>query len=273
MDFFVVKNKKLANEEFVIYQKRTKDHVIIIHGSISGFIAKKSSKVIPKELLPEKDENNYIFEALGNSTFSREKKLIPEGYKKIRRTDKTFNLKWALSYYLQPFISPEKIAILNQEGYELEKWIQQYRKYWLTIKDVEKLKPNKKIKLLVLDRNVWDAKNKFKKGKLYKPENFFVDNSAVYFKNNMASLNGKIKHQWQNNDEEPYDFEFEIEYKKNNWYPLTNGILPAEDEQGFLQLLGEDKSWSEFPKSTHIGCRGPMILWDDLKKLKKVWLM
>jgi hypothetical protein len=273
MNFFVIKNKKLANEEFVIYQKRTKDHVIIIHGSISGFIAKKSSKVIPKELLPEKDENNYIFEALGNSTFSREKKLIPEGYKKIRRTDKTFNLKWALSYYLQPYISPEKIALLNQEGYELEKWMQQYRKYWITIKDIEKLKPNKKIKLLVLDRNVWDDKNKFKKGKLYKPENFFVDNSAVYFKNNMASLNGKIKHQWQNNNEEPYNFEFEIEYKKNNWYPLTNGILPAEDEQGFSELLGEDKSWSEFSKNTHIGWRGPMILWDDLKKLKKVWLM
>ena len=89
----------------------------------------------------------------------------------------------------------------------------------------------------------------------------------------MASLDGKIKHQWQNNNEEPYNFEFEIEYKKNNWYPLTNGILPAEDEQGFSELLGEDKSWSEFPKSTHIGWRGPMILWDDLKKLKKVWLL
>jgi len=272
MDFFVVKNKKLANEELVIYQKITKDKVIIIHGSICGFLAKKSSKVIPKELV-EKDEKNYIFEALGNSTFSREKKLIPEGYKKMKRTDKTFNYKWALSVYLQSYISPEKINLLNQDGYELEKWMQEYRKYWLTIKDIENLKLNKKIKLLLLDRNVWDGKNKFKKGKLYKPENFFVDNSAIYWKNNMTSLEGKIKHKWQNSDEEPYNFEFEIEYKKNNWYPLTNGILPAEDEQGFFELLREDKSWTEFPKKTHIGLRGPIILWNNLKKLKKVYII
>jgi len=271
MDFFVIKNKKLANEEFVIYQLRTKENAIIIHGSICGFLAKKSSKVIPKELLPEKDEDNYIFEALGNSTFSRNKKLIPEEYKKIKRTDKIFSLKWALSYYLQPYISPEKIALLNQEGYELENWIQQYRKYWITIKDIEKLESNKKIKLLVLDRNIWNDRHK--RGKLYKPENFFVNNSAIYWKNNMTSLEGKIKHEWQNKDDEPYDFEFEIEYKKNNWYPLINGILPAEDEQGFFQLLGHNKSWSQFSKSTHIGNRGPMILWSNLKKLKKVYFI
>jgi hypothetical protein len=90
---------------------------------------------------------------------------------------------------------------------------------------------------------------------------------------NLDGLNGKIKHKWQNNTEEAFDFEFEIEYKKNNWFPLINGILPAEDEQGFSELLGVEKSWSEFPKNTHIGWRGPFILWDDLKKLDKVYII
>ena len=86
-------------------------------------------------------------------------------------------------------------------------------------------------------------------------------------------MNGKIKYKWQNNTEEALNFEFEIEYKKNNWYPLINGTLPAEDEQGFSQLLGIEKNWSEFPKKTHIGWRGPIILWNDLKHLDKVYIL
>jgi len=266
MNFFIVKNKKKALEEFVVYQKRTKNHVIIIQGTICGFLALKSSKVIPKEL-NDKDDKDYIFEALGNSTFSKEKIKIPAGYKKIN-----MNAEWILKVYLQKYISPEKIEILNQNGSEINSWIQKNRKYWLTIKDIENLKVNKKIKLLVLDRNIYDCKDKFIRGKLYKPENFFIENSAIYWKNNVVNLDGSIYYKWQNN-QKPYEFEFEIEYKKNNWYPLKNGILPATDEQGFSELLGEDMSWSEFPKKTHIGWRGPMILWENLKKLEKVYIL
>jgi len=167
----------------------------------------------------------------------------------------------------------EKILKLNIQGYELGKWIDKNRKYWLTIKDVEKLKINKKTKLLVLDRNIFDNKDVFKKATLYKPENFFVNNSAVYWKTSIVGLNGKIKHKWQNNTDEAFNFEFEIEYKKNNWFPLINGILPAEDEQGFSELLGIEKNWSDYPKNTHIGWRGPFILWDDLKHLDKVYII
>ena len=266
MDFFIVKNKKKALEEFVIYQKRTKNHVIIIQGTICGFLALKSNKSIPKNLV-EEDDKDYIFEALGNSTFSTVKKKIPEGYNRVQKTDKHFNNKWFERVYLQKYISPEKIEILNESGFEMEKWIEKSKKYWITIKDIEKLKANKKIKLLVLDRNVYDSKDKFKRGKLYKPENFFIDNSAVYWKNNVASLEGKIVHKWQ----EDHNFEFDIQYDKHNWYPLLNGILPAEDEQGFSKLLGVTKSWSEFPKTTHIGWRGPMILWSNLTKLEKIY--
>jgi len=155
----------------------------------------------------------------------------------------------------------------------MEKWIEKSKKYWITIKDIEKLKPNTKIKLLVLDRNVYDCKDKFKRGQLYIPEKFMTDNSAVYWKNNVASLKGYIIHKWQEKEDDivPFDIEFDIQYDKKNWYPLTNGILPAEDEQGYFKLLGVAKSWSEFPKATHIGWRGLMILWSNLTKLKKIY--
>jgi hypothetical protein len=40
-------------------KKKTKEHnVIIIHDTISGIKSLKSSKVIPKYLLPDKDEKN-----------------------------------------------------------------------------------------------------------------------------------------------------------------------------------------------------------------------
>lgn len=269
MNFFIAKNKDKVLDEFVTYHKKTKENnLFIIRGTISGIKSLKSSKVIPKDLLPDKDEKNYIFEALGNSKFSKEKKEIPKDYKKVKRND-----DWVIRVFLEKYISPEKILKLNTQGYELSKWIDKTRKYWLTIKDIEKIKINKKIKLVVLDRNIYDNKDVFKKGTLYKPENFFINDSAVYWKTSIAGLDGKIKHKWQNNTDEPYNIGFDIEYKKNNWYPLINGILPAEDEQGFSQLLGVEKSWSEFPKTTHIGWRGPIIIWDDLKHLDKVYLL
>jgi hypothetical protein len=152
MNFFIAKNKDKILDEFVTYQKKTKEHnIIIIHGTISGIKLLKSSKVIPKDLLPDKDEKNYIFEALGNSTFSKEKKEIPKDYKKVKR-----NNDWITKVFLEKYISPEKILKLNTQGYELGKWIDKNRKHWLTIKDVEKLKINKKIKLLVLDSYIFD---------------------------------------------------------------------------------------------------------------------
>ena len=45
-----------------------------------------------------------------------------------------------------------------------------------------------------------------------------------------------------------------------NWYPIFDG-----------QLLKGKKHWSKLPKKTHVGLKGPMILWTDLKKLPKLY--
>jgi hypothetical protein len=267
MSFFVIKNKKEAFKELVFYQKKRKlNGLTLIEGSLCGFLDLPSSKVIPKELLSSNPNSNYIFKGLGKSTFSTIPELIPKGFKRVKINSE----EWALNTYLSKYTSPEKIHELNSKGFELNEWIQHYQSKWLTIADIINLPLNKKVKLLLLDRNIFDDKNKFKEATLYKPNRFFSKNTATYWRTSSSSLQGKILY---NGNKELHDFEFDIEYKPNQWYPLKDGVLPEKDEQGIFTLLGEKKSLNNFSTDTHIGWRGPMILWDKVKDLDKVYIL
>jgi hypothetical protein len=159
------------------------------------------------------------------------------------------------------------------KGLELSRWIHHYENKWLTIKDVEDFPLNKKIKLLLLDRNIYDITDSFTQGKLYSPTTFFKKCYAWYWKTNENNLSGKIKYAWQKETDEPYNFNFDIEYKENSWFPLTNGILPAKDEQKMFTLLDTEKHITDFPLNMHLGYRGPIIIWKDIKKLDKVYIL
>ena len=155
----------------------------------------------------------------------------------------------------------------NLNGLNIDKWIPKSKKWWLTIKDIEKLKKGEKIKILLMDRNLYDIITTTNKpNKLYKPRYFFRINTVIY--EHEYNLVGKIKYNW---DHEFKKFEFQIEYKKDNWYPLKNGILPQVDPQGFVTLLDEEKKWNEFSKLTHVGWRGPMMLWKNVEKMPDIY--
>jgi hypothetical protein len=273
MSFFVVTNKKEALKELVVFQKikKTKD-ITFIQGTLCGFLDVPSSKVVPKNLLSEKDNSKYIFKGLGKSTFSSIPQAIPRGFKKVERTDDHFSDAWALNHYLSKYITPEKIASLNSKGFELNAWIQHYQSQWLTIADVLSFPLNKEIKFLLLDRNIYDDKAHLKEATLYSPRTFFAKNIASYWRTDADGLKGQIQYSWS---PEKYDIEFDIEYKPNQWYPLTNGILPGKDQDKIFKLLGKDKSWNKFPVSTHIGLRGPIIVWTPsiIKNLAKVYML
>jgi len=270
MSFFVLENKKAikeAKKEFVVFKKNN-------NPPIFGILSLQKSKVLPQDLLPEKDEPRKIFIALGNSKFSREKTKIQNNYKMVERTNEMYGDDWLLSYFLNKYFFPEEIKKLNAKGSELNDWINFYKNYWFTICDIKYLPINKKIKIIMLDRNVYDNKDKMKKGSLYTPSYFFKLNTATYWKTNNDTLEGKIKYKWQKEEEDPLDFSFHIEYKKNNWYPMTDGFLPEKDNQYMFKLLNKKKHWRDFPVSTHIGFRGPVILWSDLKFLhKKIYIL
>jgi len=124
----------------------------------------------------------------------------------------------------------------------------------LTINDITKLDSNKKIKILCIDRNIYDLIDMNKSNKSYKINKFFENAyQGIYIHDN--NLQGMFLF---NNDTEPQNFEFHIEWIPDHWYPLRNGILKS-DEQFTFPVEFEGKSWKEFPLNTRIGWRGPMI--------------
>lgn len=263
MNFFIVNRKKDVINDIVVYKKETKKEDFIFESIIVGLPS--SLTCVPLELQKKKD---VVYKGLTHSKFSIEPITISKSYKKI----KDINKEWILSFYLNPYISPEKIANLNSKGLELEEWIKHYKDKWLTIQQVKELPLNKKIKLLLLDRNIYDNKDHIKEAKLYTPTFFFKKNIAWYWKTDNNNLMGKIKYEWQKQTDEPYDFDFHVEYKENKWYPLKNGILPEKDEQHIITLLDKETHITEFPLDTHIGYRGPIIIWKEIKNFMKVYL-
>ena len=266
---FVLEKKEDIFREIVVYDKQRKEKgVIIMSLPIVGIPLLINSTVLPKHLIPLKDQPDFVYEAMGDSKFSSIKKKIPPSF--IRR--KQINKKWFFNAFMQPYISPETITSLKTNGgYELHDWIEAHKSSWITIADIVDLPINKKVKILMLDRNIYDNKDRFKKAKLYAPKTFFSKDYMYFTKTNEDMLSGSKKYLWSDTAFE--NEEFDIEYKPGYWFPLKDGFLPAKDDQKFVKLLGKKRHWKEFSTATHIGLRGPMMFWDDAKNLNPVFFL
>jgi len=157
------------------------------------------------------------------------------------------------------------------QGLEMDEWVDHIRDQCLTIQDIKELKHNEQIKVLVMDRNLGDVVcEENSSNTLFDPEVFFRYNSATY--THCSGLKGSIHYYWNEEDYEEKDFEFDLEYQKDMWYPLQDGCLPPQDSQGFSTFkFDTHKPWEEFPPSTRVGFRGPMLLWQKLSQTPKVW--
>lgn len=160
---------------------------------------------------------------------------------------------------------------------EYSNWIEYVLPKCITIADITALKPGERIKMLIMDRNLGDTVCEVNKSDtIYSLQEFFKDKMIVY--EHVGGLVGNTVWDYELAKEDISDiskldmtqqgFEFDINYRSVNWYPLTNGRLPEVDEQGFADF-GDTagKHYSEFPSTTLIGCRGPMMLWDRLSEL------
>lgn len=155
-----------------------------------------------------------------------------------------------------------------------------YEKYALTIKDILSLKPGQQIKVLTMDRNVWDCLTDCTKGESYQPTDLLRDNWAIYI--HEENLRGKLvfwfdcgmdMEQIDVDQIDRPDFEFHIEYKKDSWYPLKDGYLPGYDPQGFSEFPWENKQkqhWTSFPETTCVGWRGHFVLWSKLEEMPNI---
>lgn len=160
---------------------------------------------------------------------------------------------------------------------DYQEWDQLSYAYALTIKDIINLKPGQQIKVVMMDRNVWDCLTDCIKGKSYKPNELLSDNWAIYI--HEEGLRGKLVF-WFNckNDEEQINvdqpnFEFHIEYTKGSWYPLKEEYLPGADPQGFSKFPWDDNQkqhWTSFPETTCVGWRGHFVLWSKLDQMPNI---
>ena len=282
-------------------KKQSKHHQhFVINKDIKEreFIKKHNALPIIEGMKIETNDikEHVLLESLyeGHSLFSNDSFfIIPKEYNEVKITKK--KRKELKSLICKK--TPEKIINLEKKGLNWIDWKYEARNKWLTIKDIQNLKKGQKIKVLMLDRNTEDrvyGSKEIKPNKTYKPKTLFKYCWGIYIHN--KDLEGELYYQWdlpikkqkktkksklkegstfkvgdKHNNSNKYDFEFDIEYKNNSWYPLENGFLPGKKEiPSFIMgglLDGKKKRWNKLPKDTNVGWRGPMILWNELDTL------
>lgn len=243
---FTVDHEQCMNT-FMVYNKKTRH---------DGYTSVHTLRGVPAE-------PGHIHKHVDGNQFAKEPTEIPKGYRKRSNPTK----EWMEEFACPKPMPSERLAALKSGGLEVDAWAKRSRKHWLTIQDVLNLEPGEAIKVLMLDRNVGDyISNRNKKAMLYKPAPFFAGNTALFRKT--ADLAGKLSLRGTT-----VPFEFDIEFKTDQWYPLTDGKLPARDSQGLFQLFGYERTWTSFSPKTHVGWRGAMIPWTEVSKLPNVYYL
>ena len=108
----------------------------------------------------------------------RDIEYIPNDYIEVKLTDK--ELKGKKTDYACKNPS-KKIINLEKKGLNLENWILQNKKEWITIKDIEKLKKGEEIKVLLLNMyNMYEIDKTIIDNKIYKPKIFFKNAWGIY---------------------------------------------------------------------------------------------
>lgn len=165
------------------------------------------------------------------------------------------------------------LPMLRTDALDFQEWIRRAEKSYLRIRDIMNLRSGAKIKVLLLDRNTSDVTNQKQVNPSdtpTRPCKFFKTHYAIY--THKKVLSGTMMHSWQKKTDRPYDFEWDVEYLHNQWYPLTNGLLPALDMDFYKPLIdGRPRHWTELPDAMPVGWRGPAILWSMLKNLASVY--
>lgn len=147
----------------------------------------------------------------------------------------------------------------------IEEWEKKSKPYYLTIKNIMDMKENKKYKILHIDRNFHDLVDNNTMG-ISKASYIFRNNyTSVFTKSN--NINGTTKWIFDDGDTQTEETQWHVDLG-HIWYPLQNGYVPPEDEQGIFEIgKYAGKHWTELPKNTYLGWRGPCILLKDVNSI------
>lgn len=139
--------------------------------------------------------------------------------------------------------------------------------YHLTIRDIEQLELNKPTNIFLMDRNVYDTsldEGNNPKNKAIKPSSFFRKGYYITFTKKEEGIKGKWIFNIEPNNS--YNKEFDINLG-TVWYPLKNDKVPERDWQGLFDLSKYyNMHYSDFPRDTKLGWRGPMMLVQNMDK-------
>lgn len=171
------------------------------------------------------------------------------------------------------------VGINQENALEMKNFIRVYSKdKHLTLGDVKQMSPGVTIDVVIWDRNyeeywIWDnAEDK----KEYDPEEFFEQNrhQITY----LGNMKWDIKFPFGETIAHP--IHLDTSSLQTNWRWV------AVEEDGFIHITtevvneGEEipshwepkhMHWSEFPDTTIVGWRGPIMLWDNLKNMPQVY--
>lgn len=194
-------------------------------------------------------------------------RLVPRGF--VR---KPISRGALLGVYCQPTV--DRAGLRASGALEWYEWERASRRLWLTIADLERLGAGgRPVVVLSMHRNLGDVcadESVNPRGKAVAPARFFRNAKATFVRSSAPDeLKGRLL--LADMGGESFEIGPDVEYKKDAWYPLEEGELPAKDPQAIFGLLGKRVPWRQLPRGTHVGYRGPMMLWSDLGKMPKVW--
>jgi len=186
-------------------------------------------------------------------------------------------------------------------AYPAEKWVYEItRPYHLTVADIYQMVPGQSVELLSLDRNWGDFtldRDDIPENVPMTPQDFFKHAYWIIFTKGESSLKGSAFYLCC--DSEPrLDFEFDINYFGENWYPLADNKLltnmcqnPKRSNYCWEFCHGCLACCQSGPKDyanidviaaiqqglfgwtwqTRLGWRGPAIKKEDLSKLPLIF--
>ena len=223
-------------------------------------------------------KSSYVYEAYGGQMFGAKPKRIPSGFRLATQNEMVemgfspFEIR--KTYCTRPRDIQRDLeegvparyltAVANQNG------------HCLSIRDVSSMQTGTCKDVVLLDRNWMDVACDAHKGVdgVVPAEDFLMMNRVRICRSNNKSLLEftLTPHEGEGTfGSAPMQIELHVEYAPGRFYPLRNGVIPANDEQTGRQLIGKDVPWTDMSPHARVGWRGPMVLWEVVRHMEPLF--
>lgn len=161
----------------------------------------------------------------------------------------------------------KKVRQLIKLPLDVDAWLEVSKPLHLVKADVENLEVGESITCLCLDRNVHDTITT-PYNRVVAPSTFFRNVMFCTFTRlNPSNLVCRASFSWMENGKRIQnamireDFEFDVNYRREVWYPMTQGKIKIEknEKQMFPPPIKGLEDITKYPPSVRLGVRGPMI--------------